>query len=105
MKLLEILLKQILANQYYLCGNYFCSNGIIKYQGNLDELLNINLYIGESLLDIKRIIEHKIDISLGQEDCELINNAQSLNMINFGPKKEDPFKMYSYKDLGILVNE
>ena len=92
------------AIEYYLCGNYYCSNGIVKFNGNLKELLNVNLYIGESLIEVKRIIENKIKFLFGQKQYGLINNSQSLNILNFRPVRKDPYKMYSYRDLGILVN-
>ena len=36
------------AIEYYLSNNLYCVNGLVKYKGDLNKLLNINLYTGES---------------------------------------------------------
>ena len=93
------------AIEYFLCGNYLCSNGIVRYQGNLNKLLDPQLYIGESLVDLKKIIVNKLKIAYNREPSNIIKSAPSLNNINFKNIKKDPYEMYSYSDFGILVNE
>ena len=94
------------AMEYYLSGNYFCSNSIVRFEGNLEMLLDINLYNGESLIELKKIIENIIRIEFNKENCNILtNDALSLNINNLKKIKNDPYKMYTYEDFGIEVNE
>ena len=83
------------AFEYYLSNNYYCINGIIRYQGNLDSLLKENLYTDKSLLSLKRIIERKIKILYKNIDND-----------NYRYKKiiKKPGEMPTHKDLGILIS-
>jgi len=93
------------AFEYYLSNNYYCINGIIRYQGNLDSLLNEKLYIEKSLLSLKRIIERKIKI-LYKTKPQLIKKLSSIDNDNHRYKKiiKEPGEMITHKDLGILIS-
>ena len=89
------------AIEYYLCNNYLCSNGIISYNGNLKQLLNPELYIGKSLLDLKRIIERKI-VNVTENNPNYLKKC-SLRMNVFDELKKvkkKPGEMVTYFDVG-----
>jgi len=91
--------------EYYLSNNLFCTNGIVMYQGDLNKLLNVDLYIGKSLLSLKRIIERKIKIVYNKKS-ELINKIASYR--NYKSKyksiKKGPGEMPTHSDAGLLIN-
>ena len=88
------------AIEYYLANNYFCVNGIINYNGNLSKLLDVNLFIGESLDELRRYIERKIMVAYNRDPKVFVNNLIRLNFI-ITPKRQ----MLTYQDLGILVRD
>jgi len=93
------------AMEYYLSNNLYCTNGIIMYQGDLNRLLNVNLYTSKSLLLLKRIIERKIKI-LTNQNPELIKKIA--NYQNYSSKykniKKGPGEMIKHSDVGLLIN-
>ena len=93
--------------EYYLCNNYFCSNGIVRYKGNLNKLLQVELYTKESLIELKKYIESKIRISMRRNPKELVNNAYNIKIVNafYKKKKKSPDEPITYADVGMLVNE
>ena len=93
------------AVEYYLSNNYYCINGIIRYQGNLDSVLKENLYTDKSLLSLKRIIERKIKI-LYKNKPELNGKFSCNGNNNYRYKKiiKKPGEMLTHKDLGILIS-
>ena len=94
------------AIEYYLSNNFYCVNGLVRYQGDLNKLLNINLYTGESLLSLKRIIERKLKI-LYKEHPELIKKIYSGDNDNYQFKeiKKGPGEMLTHNDVGLLILE
>ena len=89
-----------------MSNNLYCVNGIVRYQGDLNKLLNINLYTGESLLSLKRIIERKLKI-LYKEHPELIKKIYSGDNDNYQFKeiKKGPGEMLTHNDVGLLILE
>ncbi len=94
------------AIEYYMSNNYFCANCVIRYKGDLSKLLNVNLFTGESLLTLKRIIEKKIRV-LYKKEPKLINQIFSFQKDYYIYKniKKGPSEMLTYNDIGLLVNE
>ena len=92
------------AIEYYFCNHYYCINGIVKFKGNLDLLLNKDLYIGHSLLKLKRIIEKKLRIVFKKEPNLYINKASYYKNINYKKIKKKPNKMIKYEDIGLIIN-
>ena len=94
------------AIEYYMSNNYFCANCIIRYKGDLSKLLNVNLFTGESLLTLKRIIEKKIRV-LYKKEPKLINQIFSFQKDYYIYKniKKGPSELLTYNDIGLLVNE
>jgi len=90
---------------YYLSNNLFCINGIAMYEGDLNRLLKLDLYIGKSLLSLKRIIERKIKI-IYNKGSELINKIAGYK--NYSRKykniKKGPGEMITHSDVGLLIN-
>ena len=78
---------------YYLCNNYFCSNGIVRYKGNLNKLLQVELYTKESLIELKKYIESKIRIWIRRNPKDIVNNAYSINIGKLFYKKKEKVLM------------
>ena len=93
--------------EYYICNNYFCSNGIVRYKGNLNKLLQVELYTKESLIELKKYIESKIRIWIRRNPKDIVNNAYSINIgkLFYKKKRKSPDEPITYADVGILVNE
>ena len=93
------------AMEYYLSNNLYCTTGIVMYQGDLNRLLNTDLYTGESLLSLKRIIERKIKI-LYNQNPELIKRIANYKNYSYNYKniKKGPGEMLTHSDIGLLIN-
>ena len=91
------------AIEYYLCNNYLCTNEIIKYNGNLEKLLNIEFYTGSSLLKLKRIIEKKLKMVIKEKTNSYINKV-TYHYLNLKKIKKKPNEMIKHEDIGLLIN-
>ena len=96
----------VAAMEYYLSNNIYCTNFIVIYEGDLNSLLNIELYIGESLLSLKRIIEKKIKVLYNRKP-ELIKKIigyDNHNIPNYRNIKKGPGEMLTHNDIGLLIH-
>ena len=96
------------AMEYYLSNNLYCVNGIVKYEGDLNKLLNVDLYIGESLLSLKRIIEKKLK-NLYKKNPDLIKKITSYENFScsYAQKRKiqkSPGEMLTHNDVGLLIS-